>query len=605
MCGIYATYLSENSLKDGLKAQNVVFEGIKRVEYRGYDSWGVAVLNKGMSDSSSEIVIEKHVGKISTVKSVDLPDSRVAIGHTRWATHGGVTQTNAHPHLASDGSFVLVQNGVVENYQELRKGLMVRGYDFKTETDTEVIVALLEIAKKEAKSSQITNKIIQKVVRQLKGRSTVVVMTIDGDLYAFRSGSPLVVGKNDQGSIFFSSDVLSMAVDANQFFLVDSEQLVTWVGGELKLYDIASLKELPVKFKTVDLETVQLDKAGFDHFMLKEIYEQAQVFSNVTNMELNQVKNFVKDLKKSDYVFVVGAGSASYVAKFIAFELRSRGIMSLLVESYESESYKDLVTKNSIAIFISQSGETADTNEVVEWMKNKGVKIASIVNMPGSTLTQLSDYPFMLQVGPEVAIASTKAMVGQMVWGKVIALMVSGTSLEEIKEEIRRYERQLKSWFESEELTGKIKIVAEEMKDKGHMFVLGRGQLYPSALEFALKMKEISYIHAEGFSGGELKHGVIALIEEATPVVCLIAEDEKKTDMLSAAAEVKARGAYVIGVATQDNQLFDNWIEVPENDLFIAMSTIITSQLMTYYLALKLSLDPDKPRNLAKSVTVK
>ncbi len=606
MCGIFGAIL--NNKKD---AGQVVLNGLKRLEYRGYDSWGIAASQCQSSNDKCQILVEKYIGKIGGVEKLNLPASQVAIGHTRWATHGGVTDYNAHPHLASDRSFAVVQNGVVENYQELKKELESQGYEFQSETDTEVIVGLLEAelvasSKRTPNNAQLTTEIVSTVYQRLEGRSTVVIMTNQGDVFAFRNGSPLVVGRGGDGSLYLSSDVLALSEVADEFVQVGNGfGLVSSI--DLKLFDISTLQESELDWQPIELDSVVLDKGGFDHFMLKEIHEQSQVLSNVMQVDEMMMSDFVKKVREADQVFIVGAGSASFVAEYIALQLRQKGIKALAVKSYESKSYLPLATSHSLAIFISQSGETADTNEVVEWMREKGVTIASIVNMPGSTLSQMSDHPFMLQVGPEVAVASTKAMIGQMMWGWGVSQLVGGKKLADVKRLIAGYENDLDKWLQVQSASRRTKVqsIIEYMMGHDHMFVLGRGELYPSALEFALKMKEISYIHAEGFSGGELKHGVIALIEEGTPVVCLIAQDDEREEMLNAVAQIKARGAYVIGVSVENNDLFDDWIEIIDNPEFVAMSAIIPSQLMTYCLALAKGLDPDKPRNLAKSVTVK
>lgn len=599
MCGIYGVSLSSKSRQN---ATELVFEGIKRIEYRGYDSWGVAVINP-----QAKLKVYKKTGKISGIKSVaelDLPRSFTAIGHTRWATHGGVTETNAHPHTASDGSFVLVQNGVMENYQALKAQLQKAGWPFETQTDTEVIVRLLENEKRQAKSDKVTTEIVRTTVNQLTGRSTVLLMTTEGELWAFRYGSPLVVGRDTQGSIYFSSDVLSLSHDATEYVAIDNGQLVSWHAGELKVIEGVTGTPVEVVFKPIEVTSVALDKEGYDHFMLKEIFEQAQVLPNVVEQDEEAMARFLTRLQAARTIYTIGAGSASYAAGQLAFHLREVGLPVIELKSYEARSYRTLWNKKDMVIALSQSGETADTNEVIEWMKAAGVTIASLVNMPGSTLSQLSDFAFMLQVGPEVGVASTKALTGQLMWSKSVALLVKGWSRKAISQEIMKYEAELLAWLNNKSQLTQLRTIARALGKKDHVFILGRGQLYYPALEFALKLKEISYIHAEGFSGGELKHGVIALIEKGTPVICLVAEDEEKSDMLSAAAEVKARGAFVIGVAPRTNQIFDQFIAVPDGQ-FAPISSIVPSQLLTYYMAVEKGLDPDKPRNLAKSVTVK
>lgn len=607
MCGIYAVFDVLKNRKNADPAESAaqrVLEGLKRLEYRGYDSWGIATLEQSQNHNGV-LKIEKHIGKIGGVKSVNLPDANVAIGHTRWATHGGVTDANAHPHLASDGSFALVQNGVMENYQQWKVELSQKGYTFISQTDTEVIVRLIEEVNSVLAKKTLSFETVAKAFRQLSGRNTIGILTKEGNIFAVRDGSPLVVGKDKLGNIFLSSDVVSIATDASVYYPLESREGVTIVDGKVTIYDIDTLAEKNVQFVPIDVTATKLDKSGFPHFMIKEIHEQAEVLHKPLQQPAHAFEKIAAAVKKSRHVYTVGAGSADFVSAQIAFCLRQKGIHATAIKSYESRSFLNLVDKDDLCLAVSQSGETADTIEVVEWMKDRGATIASIVNMPGSTLTRLSDLPFMLQIGPEIGIASTKAVSSMMVWGMAVAAQVGGKSLDEFVKVVQGYELELKDWFAEVSESARFAELAHQFASTQDLFILGRGQLYMPAFESALKLKEISYIHAEGFSGGELKHGVIALIEKGTPVICLIANDDETADMLNATAEVRARGARVIGVATENNSLFDEWISIPKNEQFVAISSFIPAQLLTYHLALKKNLDPDKPRNLAKSVTVK
>jgi len=592
MCGIYGAVVGKKN------AGEIVYRGLKRLEYRGYDSWGVVVVE------ADSFFIEKQVGKINHNHQLRTPSAKIAIGHTRWATHGRVTSVNAHPHLAKNNSFALVQNGVVENYQQLKKELIKQGYKFESETDTEVVVALIEqlvVRKKEPEPSLAT---LREAFGQLGGRNTIALVTKSNKIMAIRQGSPLIVGKNRKNEIFISSDVLSLATDADEYLMLDHGQGVVISNEKIQPFVVESGQKFVPSYRQIKVSSVGFDKKDFTHFMLKEIYEQATVFNNVTQQPQDQLKELSTAIVQANHVYVLGAGSANFAAGQIAFWLREQGILTTALKSYEARSYQQLFSDQDLCIAISQSGETADTNEVVEWLRVAEVKIASIVNMPGSTLTAFSDLPFMLQVGLEVGVASTKALSGQMIWGKLISNLIAGDTLADFQKKVMVYSQQLENWFESDGVK-QLKTLAKYLTSYDRLFVLGRGQLYMPALEFALKLKEISYIHAEGFSGGELKHGVIALIEQGTPVVCLVAEDEEKNDMLNAAAEVKARGAMVIGVAVENNELFDDWIKIPDNREFVAISSFLPAQLLTYYMAVELGFDPDKPRNLAKSVTVK
>jgi glutamine---fructose-6-phosphate transaminase (isomerizing) len=604
MCGIYASSSSNAGQK--------VFEGLKRMEYRGYDSWGVATLSENREESSGgtahQIKVKKRVGKLSNLKDIKFPKVSLSLGHTRWATHGGVTKVNAHPHLAANKSFALVQNGVVENYQELKRRLLEDTYNFVSETDTEVIVGLLEKEMKIKNEETLLVETFIKVFKKLAGRNTVVTIGIDGKIMAIKNGSPLVVGRSRDGEIYFSSDVLSMSLDVSEYFILQSGQMVIFdsVNNKLSVTNIESGKKLKIKFVPLDHKVERVDKNGFDSFMLKEIHEQAHVLSNVVRNSEKKFSTAIKMLKGAKKVFTLGSGSASFATGNTAYLLRKIGIFASAIEAYEADSYFNFFdSKNSVCIVFSQSGETADTNEVVELMKEKGVKIISVVNMPGSTLTQISDLSFMLGVGPELAVASTKAFFGHALWGMTIHDMISGFKFGDLKAKIDRFEYRLEEWFSDNIVQNKIRRIAKSLVQKEHLFVLGRGDLYYAGLESALKLKEISYIHAEGFSGGELKHGVIALIEKNTPVLCLVNEDENKANMMSAIAEVNARGGRVIAVAKENNELYGDWIQLPDTNDYIFLSSVIPSQLITCYIAMEKGYDVDKPRNLAKSVTVK
>jgi glucosamine--fructose-6-phosphate aminotransferase (isomerizing) len=600
MCGIYAVYIQ--SKKSNKTAGHLTIEGLKRLEYRGYDSWGICV------SDHSKLFIDKHVGQIGLVKEVNVPAADRAIGHTRWATHGGVTDMNAHPHISSNRSFALVQNGVVENYQELKEKLSALGYQFVTQTDTEVIVYLIEEAQKRSGRSQkmLSFEIIAEAFQLLAGRNTIAVLTKEGDMFAIRNGSPLVIGKDDMGNMFFASDLLSIAPDVDSTYALDSGEGIAIVHGEAKLYETVSLIPKDLKWQVLDVQVQESSKTGYTHFMWKEICEQMEVLHQPLQQDESKLTQLVEKIKQTRQVYVVGAGSADIVSNQITFWLREQGIVAYSVKAYEAHSFLQLAAPGDLCIALSQSGETADTVESIEVMKKKGVVIVSLVNMPSSTLSRLADFSFMLQVGPEIGIASTKAVTGMLVWGWALSQLVGGKKLKDLKQSVLNYEQQLREWFDDDQVQLQLSTLVQEVLMKAkNMFILGRGQLYSIALESALKLKEISYLHAEGFSGGELKHGVIALVEEGTPVMCLLTADQEMSAMLNAAAEVKARGARVIGISSTANQLFDDWIKIPHNDTFSWISALLPAQFLTYSLALAKGLNPDKPRNLAKSVTVK
>ncbi len=585
MCGIYACL-------GNVDATTKVLAGLKRIEYRGYDSWGIATL-------SNKIEIEKHVGKISLVKKLKLANSDNAIGHTRWATHGGVKEKNAHPHLAQNSNFALVQNGVLENYQELKNQLQKDGYKFQTETDTEVIVALLE---KECQEKIELKKFV-KVIKKMAGRNTILLLNKDGEMWAYRQGSPLIVGQGEKNNYFFSSDLASISHDAKSYYVIENQEIIHFDGQNIEVYQAKNLATKKISFHKMDQQALEIDKGSYAHFMLKEIYEQKESLIKVLDKSEELFPKIAEKIELSRNIYVVGAGSASYAALSIVSNLRKNKQNVYHVPAYDYTDFMQDFSKQDLTIILSQSGETADTIEAVEQMKAKGVFIVSAVNMPASTLTKLADIAYPLNVGAEVGVASTKALTAHMLFGMALASYLENKGFS-FKKEIKDFSKQLTDWLANEKIMNDIKKIAKLLSQKKDLYILGRGQLLASALEFALKIKEVSYLHAEGFSAGELKHGVIALIEKETPVICLL-NKENRENMLSSAHEVKARGAEVIGIATKNEEIFDLFIELPQTDKFTNLSSIIVAQLLTYEIALIKKLDPDKPRNLAKSVTVK
>lgn len=593
MCGIFG-YIGDRN------AEKVITEGLKRLEYRGYDSWGVAV------KQDDKIYIHKTIGEIGDVEEAEhLPNSFVGIGHTRWATHGGVTQTNAHPHFSSDMSFVVAQNGIVENFQELKEVLISKGYKFNSQTDTEVIVRLIE---EKLKGAGTLAEAVRLAFLDLKGRNTIIVLEQKKDhITAVRNGSPLVLGigeKNGKKEFFLASDILSFANHTNKVVFLNDMNMIDIEGEDVALSDVRSGEGIDIFVKKVDEGAVEIDKEGYEHFMLKEIVEQQYTIREAANVQEADFTELITALKNAGTVYTVGAGTAAYAAGQIAYYLRKvGGIKAIELRSYEMGSYKDIMHKDDVMIAVSQSGETADTIEALEFAKKKGVKIASIVNMVGSTITRMSDYPFFTRSGPEICVASTKAFTAQVSWGYLLSMSLIG-KYEEAKNEIAMLTSSLGHYFD-EHLFEQIKAIADRLKDYEHFFVLGRDSNFYISLEGALKIKEITYKHFEGFAAGELKHGVIALIEKGTPVFSIVSNDDAKDDMISATAEVKARGAWTIGVGQVNSEFFDEYLEVPEAGAVSTLANVIPFQLTSYFLGLVLGNSIDKPRNLAKSVTVK
>lgn len=589
MCGIFG-YVGKKQAKD------IIIAGLKRLEYRGYDSWGIGTLNT----DGFEVI--KQVGAVGEVGNTEVGiGATMGIGHTRWATHGGVTSNNAHPHYSSDKSFILAQNGIVENYQELKKELIDKNYKFTTQTDTEVIVRLIE-----EKLTTISD--FQEAVRQafldLKGRNTIIVLSkVNGSIIAIRNGSPLVVGVGEN-EYYFASDTLSFLDQTNKAILINNLEMVVYKENNLKLFNVQDGVKIKYSVKELTDENIEISKEGYDYYMLKEIVEQKHTIREASSYTEEELSPLVDTIKNSRNVYTIGAGTAYYASAQCAYFLRTiANINAIELKSYEIDSYKDIFSPDDIVIVFSQSGETADTIEALEIAKENQVKIASLVNMVGSTITRLSDYPYYSRSGPEICVASTKAFTAQQAWGIMLSAAIRG-EYKKYKDLINTVSSNLEKYF-SDELFTQIRELVNVIKNKEHFFVLGRGQNYYLALEAALKVKEITYKHFEGFASGELKHGVIALIEKGTPVFIIIPDDSNYNNMLSSAAEVKARGAYVIGVGSKDNELFDNFIKTINVEEIDPLVNVIPFQLLSYFMALGLGNNPDRPRNLAKSVTVK
>ena len=589
MCGIFGYMGSSN-------APDIIHQGLKRLEYRGYDSWGISTIENG------KIKTTKDVGHLPEKSPIESKSISTGVGHTRWATHGGVTITNAHPHYSTDNSFVIAQNGIVENYTELKKSLENLGYVFKTQVDTEVIVKLVE---HERKSSKTLRDALVKAFKQLDGRNTVIVLDSKQDqILAIRNGSPLILGTKEK-DVYLASDPLAFNQYSQNIVEINNGELIEIKDNKYKIYDIYSEKYINRKPREEKQLDIEINKGDYDHYMIKEIVEQKGTILKSTNYSQKELKPLVDRLKKSKSIYTIGAGTAGYSADQIAYYLRKiANLNAISIKSYETESYLNLIDKNDTVIAVSQSGETADTLEAIEILKKQGVYISSIINMPGSTLSRLSDSFFMSNAGSEICVASTKVFTSQISFGYLLSKTVIG-QYKEAKKEIYLLSTNLEDFFNNKTFK-QIEKITKVLKDKEHFFILGKGQNFHIAQEGALKIKEISYKHFEGFAAGELKHGVIALIEKGTPVISIISNDSNVRDLISATQEVKARGAITIGIGDkQDENCFDYFITVADSNELKSISNVIPFQLISYYLAKELGNNIDKPRNLAKSVTVK
>ncbi len=523
----------------------------------------------------------------------------MALGHTRWATHGGVTGINAHPHLDCKGEIAVVHNGIIENYQDLREMLSKNGHKFESETDSEVFPHLVEEYLKLG-----FTEAVWKAFSMLHGRNAFVVFKPGQRfLIGLRSGSPLVVGVG-KDEYFLASDVPAFIADTRDVIYLEDNQAVVLKDDGHEVFDVASGRKINSKIEKVSWDISKSEKGKYEHFLLKEILEQPEVILNASHQDKAKIEQLTKLLKDAFGSYLVACGTASYAALYgtYIFSLVAKKHINFAVAS-EFENYQHFITPKSLVFAVSQSGETADILDAVNVAKSRGAKTVAIVNVMGSTLERTADYSFMTNAGPEIAVVSTKAFSAQLTVLFLLAHKMAG-KLTEGQKLIEKTAHEIGYMLNSQFLE-KVKKLAEKIGSKEHIYVIGKGQNFPIALEAALKIKEASYIHGEGFAAGELKHGVITLIEKGTPCIVLFANDNDRDYVLGNAMEMKARGGMIIGIGPDDNEVFDEFIKVPDIADCSALINAPVVQLLGYYLGIFRGVDPDKPRNLAKSVTVK
>ncbi len=580
MCGIFAVSNDQTN-----HAAQTVLTGLKKLEYRGYDSWGIAIKPK----TGISLTIEKHIGKIGEAKTI-LPQGNVAIGHTRWATHGGVTDANAHPHLDCSKQIAVLHNGIVENFRELKEKLVQKGHCFISETDTEVISHLIEEYKKEVPFQ----KAVLKTFRELVGSNAIAVLDLQTEIIiACRNGSPLVVGVKGETS-YLASDIVALLSHTQSIYYVLDGECIVLAPKKVQLFDIKTGFKKKLKTEHVDLQAEEAEKGSFPHFLLKEIYEQKVAIPKALSLvELEKKKQIKEMIKKGYRIMFTGCGTAYYCCLASTYLLAEEHIESQAFGSYELLPFLPFINDKTILIAVSQSGETADTLEAVKQAKKKGAFIISILNARGSTLERLSDMVFSIGAGPEIAVVSTKAFTAQL--ATIQALFSRSKDMKNV----------LDNWL-NQETESTILSLSKKTINQEHAYAIGKHINYPAALEFALKLKETSYIHAEAFSSGELKHGVLTLIQKGTPCFVLTANDNVSKEVLSSAMELKSRGGTIIGIGPKNGEEFDYWIKTPDmGKEYSIYFNVIVGQLLGYFLGIGRGTDPDKPRNLAKSVTVK
>lgn len=605
MCGIVG-YVGHRDTKE------VILQGLKTLEYRGYDSSGMALMSKG------EIIVEKKAGRIQNlIDSMENQNysSEIGIGHTRWATHGVPSDKNSHPHYSMDKSVAVVHNGIIENYQTLKKELEEKGYVFSSDTDTEVISQLIQ----DMYNGDILDTVI-KVLKKLEGSYAIGVLHKNhpDELICAREHSPLVVGIGENENLI-ASDVSALLKYTKDVYYLEDGDVAILKSNDIEIFD-KEKNSVKREKKYIEWNLEQATKCGYPHFMLKEIFEQPQAVKETFNKrvhnnkaDFSDVLNY-EDIKNIDKIYIVACGTAYHAGLQGQFALQKIAKLNSIADIASEFRYNDpFIDNKTMVIFVSQSGETSDTLAALKEAKKKGALTVAITNVVGSTISREADKVIYTMAGPEIAVASTKAYTTQVTIFYLLALYIAELKKSISEKEYKEYISEIKNMPEKIQAIldncEKIKPSAEYFKDKTSGFYIGRGLDYKIAVEGSLKIKEVSYIHTEAFASGELKHGTIALIEDNIPVVVIATQKSLIDKSVSNIKEVKARGAHIITIGFEDNEnlknVSDNFIGIPEcNDMFSGFLSIIPLQLLAYYTSFAKGIDVDKPRNLAKSVTV-
>jgi len=614
MCGIVG-YIGHRD------AAPILIKGLKRLEYRGYDSAGIALLSH-----SNELNVYKKQGKVSDLeaftKGKDMKGV-VGIGHTRWATHGVPNDVNAHPHYSSDGRLAMIHNGIIENYAALKTELVNKGHQFSSETDTEVFIHFIEDIQKNKNCA--LEEAVRLALTQVVGAYAIAIISKDdpNKIIAARKGSPLVIGiGQDKSEFFIASDATPIIEYTKDVVYLNDQEIAVLGNGEINIKTVDD-KVLDPYIQTIDMELEAIEKGGYEHFMLKEIFEQpksisdcmrGRLVSSKGHLKLGGIRRHLKDLVEADRIIIVACGTswhAGLVAEYLIEELAR---VPVEVEYASEFRYRNpIIKKGDVVLAISQSGETADTLAAIEMAKEMGAIILGVCNVVGSSIARVSHEGAYTHAGPEIGVASTKAFTAQLTVLTMMALMIarekktiSENQFEDLTRELEAIPTKVE---ETLELTDQIEYISTLFKDATNFLYLGRGYNFPVALEGALKLKEISYIHAEGYPAAEMKHGPIALIDEEMPVVFIATRDSSYDKIVSNIQEVKARGGRVIAIVTKGDVLIpkmvDHVIEVPPaHEIVMPMISVIPLQLLSYHVALMRGCNVDQPRNLAKSVTV-
>ena len=613
MCGIVA-YIGQK------QAYPIILKGLKRLEYRGYDSAGIALLDEG------NINLYKRQGKVSNLEEFAAShnlNGNSGIGHTRWATHGAPNDVNAHPHMSMEGDIALIHNGIIENYDSLKKELISKGYVFKSETDTEVLVHLIDHISKHEKVW--FGEALRIALSHVVGAYAIVALSkaYPNRLVAARKSSPLVVGVGTEGDYYLASDATPIVEYTKKVVYLDDEEIaIIDLEDGLKLYNIADQEKTPY-FQQLELELEALEKGGYEHFMLKEIHEQPRSIHDCFRGRLNAVEGWVslggirdyeQKMIQANRLIIVACGTSWHAGLVGEYLIEDLARINVEVEYASEFRYRNpIIHENDVVIAISQSGETADTLAALELAKSKGATILGICNVVGSSISRITDAGSYTHAGPEIGVASTKAFTAQVTVLTLMALSlahkkgtISESEFHTLLTELEAIPEKVKQVLETND---HILRIAEEYKDAKNALYLGRGSSFPVALEGALKLKEISYIHAEGYPAAEMKHGPIALIDEEMPVFVIATKGNSYEKVVSNIQEVKARKGKIIAIVTEGDisvkEMADHVIEIPEtNEYLVPLLATVPLQLLSYHIAVMRGCNVDQPRNLAKSVTV-
>ena len=611
MCGIVG-YVGEE------QAAPILLEGLSKLEYRGYDSAGIAVRN----ETSGDISIVKAKGRLKILSEKTDNGRSVhgtcGIGHTRWATHGEPSENNAHPHCTDDRSVVLVHNGIIENYQELKDKLVKSGYTFYSQTDTEIAVKLVDYYYK--KTGTPLEALTRSMLR-IRGSYAFGVMFHDhpGKLYAARKDSPLIIGRSSSGSLI-ASDVPAILDKTRNVYYIDNMEIAELTKDEVHFYNI-DREEVQKEIVEIKWDAESAEKGGYEHFMLKEIHEQPKAVQDMIGayvkdgvIDFSEVGLEEETLKNVERIYIVACGSAYHVGMAGKYVLEDLARIPVEVDLASEFRYRNpIIAPNALVIVVSQSGETADSLAALRLMKDSGVPVMGIVNVVGSSIARESDYTLYTYAGPEISVATTKAYSTQLIAMYLLAIqaakekeMIDEDRYAELLTEMETLPSKIQKTLDDKE---RIQWFASKYANARDIFFIGRGLDYAISLEGSLKMKEISYIHSEAYAAGELKHGPISLVENGILVVGVLTQSALFEKTLSNMVEVKSRGAYLMGLTTYGNYNIEDTADfsvyVPKTEEYFTTSlAIVPLQLMGYYVSVAKGLDVDKPRNLAKSVTV-